>query len=873
MLGSLQPGQAVITLNDRIKRVGKINTDIAEWLQVGTHLPIALPQLLIYGKERRRVEEAYVSGLRKLARKQPPDEASELGVFSTPWQKIVSSTESLAQSHHILAQKIEVDVERPLREFTAKNREMQAISTMQGNLASLARDMEGAQKKSDKLKDKGAKAAGKVASATSEVENATSQWESQAPFVFEKLQAVDESRLNYLRDVLTQFQTHEVDQVERNRVTAEECLNALLNVETADEIVTFAAKVTGGRQKTERQKSRTSAGGALAPSTPSRSEPDAQPTPGRAELDAQSQRSGVSESPGKSASGNEQRPVGFGGLKRLGTVMRRRQSTAPYGRASSPEKRSTTKFRPFGGRESSSKDVQRLPSPAPNMPTPSLQSSSVQEERGTTNQRDSPPRVTGPQRPNELLNGDNRGTATIAQRTPSATDGPANEDAPHIQTPPSIAPLPVAEEVQKDAEGFTIPLSGSDAISKAEQEAAGENTQPQFKLDIREDPIQEEGADAETALAHVANKLRLQAAPTRRVGTTRGRRDVRNTIFVPSSQTPESVMNDPSAPPLPSPYKIGRTNALSSDDPPGSDTQSIRSSRSLNSLSSATIKHPEMHEPGLNTSIVETVSAWLEHGQVTKAIVIGELALAYNPGETMTTSGTESIRLENFQVLEKVAPNPTFIIQSSDRPAGEYGVNLGNISRTAVAFKYQLHLDESNLALHAPITFTPTWKIEPNQASIILNYNLNPSFAVGGKERIVLQNTIFIISLEGTKASTCQSKPTGTFLRDRSLVYWKLGELTLEASSQPQKLVARFTTEAEAKPGNIEARWEISGEHATGFGGGLHLTQMSTTSDGVVGSSESSDPFADERAAPSPSMTWKDVPTMRKLISGKYVAV
>ncbi|KAI9710860.1 MAG: hypothetical protein M1812_007312 [Candelaria pacifica] len=844
MLSSLQPNQAVITLNDRIKRVGKVNTDIAEWLQ-----------------ERRRVEEAYVSGLKKLARKQPPDEASELGVFSTPWQKIVSSTESLAQSHHILAQKIEIDVERPLREFAAKNREMQAISTMQGNLASLARDMEGAQKKSDKLKDKGAKAAGKVASATSEIESATSQWESQAPFVFEKLQAVDESRLNHLRDVLTQFQTHEVDQVERNRVTAEECLNALLNVETADEIVTFAAKTTEGRPKTERQKGRTSVGGALAPSTPVKT-PD----------DTQSQRSGVSESPGKSTSATEQRHGGFGGLKRLGTVMRRRQSTAPYGRASSPEKRSTTNFRPFGGRGNSSKDVPRLPSPAPDRPTFSLQSPSIQE-RGLTNKTNSPPRLREPQRPNELLNGDSRGTTTIHPSTLGSTDGPANEETPQIQTQPPNASSAIAEESQKDAEGFTIPSTGSDAISQAEQEAAGENTQPQFKLDIREDPIQEEGADAETALAQVASKLRLQAAPTRRVGPVRGRRDVRNTIFVPSSQTPESVMNDPSAPPPPSPYKMGRTAALSSDDQPGSDTQSIRSSRSLNSLSSATIKHPEMHEPGLNTSIVETVSAWLEHDQVSKAVVIGELALAYNPGGTVTPNGTENIRLENFHVLEKVAPNPTFIIQSSDRSAGEYGVNLGNIARTAVAFKYQLHLDESSLALHAPITFIPTWKIEPNQASVILNYKLNPSFAAGAKERIVLHNIIFIINIEGTKASACQSKPTGTFLRDRSLIYWKLGELTLEAGTQPHKLVARFSTEAEAKPGNVEARWEIGGEHAVGLGSGLNLTQMSTTSEGVVGSSESSDPFADERAAPSPSMTWKDVPTVRRLISGKYVAV
>jgi hypothetical protein len=45
-------------------------------------------------------------------------------------------------------------------------------------------------------------------------------------------------------------------------------------------------------------------------------------------------------------------------------------------------------------------------------------------------------------------------------------------------------------------------------------------------------------------------------------------------------------------------------------------------------MGGAMVKHPEMHQPGFNASIVETVSAWFQHGQVTKAIVIGELALA-----------------------------------------------------------------------------------------------------------------------------------------------------------------------------------------------------------------------------------------------------
>ena len=143
-------------------------------------------------------------------------------------------------------------MERPLKDFQIKNREMQRISTIQGNLAAMAKDLDGAQKRAQRLAG-GKSSANKVASATSEVDAAIQSWDSQAPYVFEQLQALDESRVNHLRDVLTQFETHEVDLVERNRITAESCLNALLNVNTADEISTFVAQNAGGDQDVPRR--------------------------------------------------------------------------------------------------------------------------------------------------------------------------------------------------------------------------------------------------------------------------------------------------------------------------------------------------------------------------------------------------------------------------------------------------------------------------------------------------------------------------------------------------------------------------------------------------------------------------------------------
>ena len=334
---------------------------------------------------------------------------------------------------------------------------------------------------------------------------------------------------------------------------------------------------------------------------------------------------------------------------------------------------------------------------------------------------------------------------------------------------------------------------------------------------------------------------------------------MRNTVFVPSGQSLETAglgnLPMPSAPPF----------SLAS--PIQSDAQSIRSAHSTNSLAHpGPAVHPQMHQPGLNASIIETVSATFEKSQVIKAVVVGELALQHNPSETVSASGSESIRLENFPVLEKVAPNPIFINQIPSK-SGEYTVSLSQVTRPSVAFKYQVHLGDSNLAAHAPISITPIWKIEPSQASVILTYAFNPAFVSPTKRSVSLKNVVVIIPVENAKALSCQSKPLGIFAKERSLVYWKLGDMTLDGYAEaPQKLLARFTTETEAKPSNVEVRWEISGEATAGLGSSLSLSQL-------TGSKEEggSDPFADESTTASAAGSWREVAVTRKIVSGRYI--
>ncbi|KAI5211707.1 hypothetical protein AUEXF2481DRAFT_29759 [Aureobasidium subglaciale EXF-2481] len=903
MAATLEPGQAISVLNDRVRQVGRLNSDIADWLQ-----------------ERRRLEEQYSAGLRKLARRSPPgDSIQDLGIFSVPWTTLTSALETLAESHQVLAQRIEVDVERPLRDFGSNSREMQAMSTIQGNLTSMARDVENAQKKSERLNNKGSNNAGR---ADSELEGAQSQWSAQAPYVFESLQSLDESRLNHLRDVLTQFQTHEIDAIEKTRVSAESVLNILLNIETADEIKTYALRVASGDiVPKEKPRSRQSMfiPPSLAPST--QHDDSASVRSGPAPVDQ------LPESKGKQK----------GGLKRLGTLLGRnknRDSKIIPNRASESPERKPSRPSAFNSLSSRFGRNNDLPTPLEeneehtNSPLRTITSNTNSSYRGPSNGDKELPPIDGSAQ-----------SLAAAGLAPEPSYQPYQQNtAPQLQEPlqPSQASLPLQPSPQpfapdlsqpfqplqssqtlqptRDIEGFSEPPPAVDLISQAQQEAADANdaNQPQFKLDIRNAPIAEEGGDA--ALTSVVNTLKMQAPPltSRRAGTVRGRRDMRASVYGQSPVTTPDVTEEASAPsiappPIQTTQEMTRapleisTSSLSSAQSPSSpmftsassnfpsstfspfhgsaqataasvfarpasrigesdhDTGSIRSGRSLSSSQSQTSKHPELHEPGLNSSIIETVSAWFEQGQLTRSVTIGEIALAYNPSNFTSPFGHENIRVDGFSSLEKVAPNPAFLTAADQ--SGEYSVNLAGIQKTAVAFKYQV---SSPGTTAAPLLLTPAWKIEPTQTSAILSYSLNPAFILpAGQTSMTLQNVVLMLYLDPTsKASTCLSKPVGNFDKAKNLIYWQLGNITL--SSTPGKLLARFQTpEGEARAGHIEAKWEVVGN---GLGDSLGVSVREEAA-------KEADPFADESIGGGEGGgAWKRVAEIRRVVAGVYHA-
>jgi hypothetical protein len=184
-----------------------------------------------------------------------------------------------------------------------------------------------------------------------------------------------------------------------------------------------------------------------------------------------------------------------------------------------------------------------------------------------------------------------------------------------------------------------------------------------------------------------------------------------------------------------------------------------------------------------------------------------------------------------------------------------------------VAFRYKVHVDETNLAAHAPILLRPAWKLQGEKLGVVIEYSLNPAFA---SSSVALHNFVLIATYEGARAAGCQTKPTGTHLKEKSLIYWRLGDVTLDGTMQ--KVVGRLigAEGGEPKPGLIEARWEISSSAGRAFGSGLGISRLESSGKGKE-KADSSNPFADESVT-SPGENWIEVESIRKIVSGKYDA-
>jgi len=213
-------------------------------------------------------------------------------------------------------------------------------------------------------------------------------------------------------------------------------------------------------------------------------------------------------------------------------------------------------------------------------------------------------------------------------------------------------------------------------------------------------------------------------------------------------------------------------------------------------------------------------------------------------------------------------------VQNSPSP-DEFTLDTAHLQKTAVAFTYRLHADDPTaLAAHCPLALQPAWKPNGDKLGFVLQYRLNPSAAARFPAPVTLHNVVFVATYQGARASGAQTKPAGTHLKDKHLVYWRMGELTL--TGDWAKIVARIVGEqnGEPTPGHVEARWEYAAAAGTEAGApGISVSRLVESKGKEKAVEVDDDPFADESTTPrTEERNWVEVPLAKRLASGRYEA-
>ncbi|KAK9468698.1 Muniscin C-terminal mu homology domain-containing protein [Lipomyces arxii] len=398
---------------------------------------------------------------------------------------------------------------------------MQAI---QDNLTNVARAIEAAEDKVEKYKRKGSS---KLTGAHEDANNAVAEWDSQAPLVFEKLQGLDESRLVMLKDVLTRYQTSEVDKLQRVVSLCEANLNLLLSYDPQDEIKMFAMQIQTNGAPRVRAVARH-----VTPPLPTSSHGMAASSPvaarglmGSSAVSAPSFNRRVSVATTESA-GSTPTPTKLK-FSRMSTILRSkdggRRGLFGYKDKDKHKYREQLDVSPVRDTRRQSVETssiassQSRASSRPEPPTTRTMSGAVPIVQST------PAPVTAPLVP-VVVHG-------VAAR--AASNGHSRADDPDainvigaVDTTyraPASVPPPVVTRVDSDGYSIPGPVSKDSMIASFEEDMDEfKDQQPNIKVDIQQQHIKDEKEDAQAAVEHVAASLRSKPSVSGRSG--RGRR-------------------------------------------------------------------------------------------------------------------------------------------------------------------------------------------------------------------------------------------------------------------------------------------------------------------------------------------------------------
>jgi len=580
--------------------------------------------------------------------------------------------------------------------------------------------------------------------------------------------------------------------------------------------------------------------------------------------------------------------VKSGGSKLKGLFKRDRSSSAAgsskYGNLDGPGLGSSTNMSHQPDRISiaSSRETESL-AEQPEQPTAQHPSFNRSVSAASSSMGHMPPPIQPdktPKKRDSLMPFSNGGPGGLFRRASKMTSGasPMASPAAAERTEPRLSDSPVAENV--DEEGFSVPPAGYDRqpweqaanasgranlMDGSDDEGADglASITPGSRLPavaLAPAAITETNEDRAAALAKVqsallssppstgaASPLGGLAAPPSNLQrrTTRGRRDVRMTMYQPSSsstdemplanlqqrarqQSAETNGSFISPPISPIPTGVsgfgepGRANSIMST------TSGSTAARGL-----AGVRDPFEGESaaGLRASIVETVNVLSKGGEVSRVMIQGELSLSHKPASGQ--SEPLRIRITHFEQFEKAAPNSAYIQPVADSP-GEYTLlpSLAAHGSTATVLKYQVFVSPGQEAYFTPLHVKAAWKTEPTLTRVMVTFEPNPSAVFAGRASsaetspfgedddgaaVQLEDVAFLLPVNAA-VTTFQAKPGATWSADKRRLGFSVEPIRLSSEVGEGKLLASLTTESQATAQPVAVRWRVVGRTVSAVG-------------------------------------------------------
>lgn len=335
--------------------------------------------------------------------------------------------------------------------------------------------------------------------------------------------------------------------------------------------------------------------------------------------------------------------------------------------------------------------------------------------------------------------------------------------------------------------GFAQTFNSSPSASNDNLAASITSSEaPKVNLAMTQAPIEENEEERQAALAKMQQSLSV-SAPARR-GTTRGRRDVRNTIIGGVGEN--GILGEEresSSPPVLSPPVVARQASLSSISNNPFDSPGLGSMASF----APALPSRTLAEEGLRASITETINVIMRAGEVQRLQITGEVHLSLKAVRLKTPI---QIRLTSVESLDKIAPNPAFLTASSDQ-SGVYTISPEALTSSSakgktLIFKYQMQNLPTSSKL--PLIMEPVFSCKENETRMILNHRSDV-------HDIALSATF----APGANVSNVQSKPVGTWSPSTRKMTWNV--------SGTGKIITKFTTEGLLQPHGVSASFTKEG--------------------------------------------------------------